>query len=504
MKRSQTILLILIILAALVLRIVALNDPVTYDEGYTYVAFASHGWRASISDYSLPNNHVFHTALVWACTGLLGNHPWALRLPALLAGLALVAAIYALGRRLYSPETGLVAAALAAWFPELVRFSTDARGYSLIGLFTVLVIIAGWEIAYRTAGRRSAATGSWVLLSVFTALGFWTIPLMLYPAGALYLWLALELLSGNGFMPTKDWLKPLLPWFYSGFGAGILTLLLYVPVLFFSGWRRLVANGFVQPVEAKKYFNWVLADRLADTWATWTRGVPPDVTVLLVIGFVLALVFHRRISSTRWPQQVVVLAWVALLVLARRPEAFDRFWSWLIAPCLLWAAAGWVEGVKKIVEILMQPGRLAAESRGLQNFFELSGKYLVPVFVVVFLLVQVIVTVPTIPVRWQKVGNQQAAAEYLLGVLRPGEVVLVGYPNNAPVWYYLKQGGATETTWAAREGADGYYLLLATNQKDQTLAGILKSCRLDPVHFDLEHAKLAGRFGKIEIYHIMP
>ncbi len=469
--KATRALLILLILCGLVLRLVALNDPVTYDEAYTYVGFASHGLWAALSDYSLPNNHILHTVLAWAATGLLGNAPWILRLPALLAGLALIPAVYLLGNTLYNRETGLLAAGLVAWFPELVRYSSEARGYSLLGLFSLLVFYFGVRALYDDSWRN------WVVLALCNALGFFALPLMLYPAGGLYLWLALEGPKTRRFYTR---------WLLSGLGGGVLILLFYTPALLVSGWRRLLANGFVQPVEAGRYFDWVLVTRLADTWATWNRDVSLTLSVFLVLGFFLSLAFHTRIQTTRWPLSLVLLGWVAALVLTRRPEAFDRFWSWLLAPYLLWAAAGLVEAAKRIPS-----GRIRREE--ILISLALLG-----------VVAQGLLTLPAFQPRWQKIGNQQAAAEYLAANLQPGDVVLVGYPNEAQVWYYLQRQGLPETVWQPREGAGRYWLLRAANQEGQTLQGIVRAYELDPAGQDLPGAVLRQKYGKIEIYLVLP
>ncbi|HEX2619046.1 MAG TPA: glycosyltransferase family 39 protein, partial [Phototrophicaceae bacterium] len=138
MSRTS-ICLMIILISGVILRVAGMNDPVSYDEAYTYVGFASRSLWAIISDYSLPNNHIFHSLLVHFSVMIWGNHPWSLRLPALLAGLLTILAAYGFGKAAYSEESGLTAAAIVAYFPELVRFSTEARGYSLVGLFTLLI-----------------------------------------------------------------------------------------------------------------------------------------------------------------------------------------------------------------------------------------------------------------------------------------------------------------------------------------------------------------------------
>jgi uncharacterized membrane protein len=460
----QRLPLAFILLSGLLLRLGALNDPVTYDEAYTYVGFASRSLWAIVSDYSLPNNHVFHSLLVSISTHLFGNHLWSLRLPALLAGMGLIWVAYRLGQVLSSRETGWLAAALAAWFPELIHYATDARGYSLIGLFTLLIFWLGGRLSHQPTRR------DWILLALVTALGFWTIPLMLYPAGGVYLWLLLEMSLRGGLRRSN-----LRPWLLSGLGAGLLTLALYAPVLLISGWRKLLANGFVQPLELAGYFNNILPAQIADTWQVWTRDVPPVLTLLLALGFILSLAFSRQRGLT-----LALALWVALLVLTRRPAAYDRFWSWLIAPLLVWSAAGLAETVRK----LKVP--VAA----------LTGLALVG------LLASLAVNLPTFPERWSKVSNAEAAALYLKDALQPGQVVLAGYPNNAPVWYYLARYGVPETAWQSSGNFSQAYVLLAANQDGQTLASVIKSYKLAPADFALDRAEGLTRYGQILIYRL--
>ena len=88
----------------------------------------------------------------------------------------------------------------------------------------------------------------------------------------------------------------------------------------------------------------------------------------------------------------------------------------------------------------------------------------------------------------------------MISALQPGDEVLAGYPNNAPVWYYLKKAGIPESVWQADMNSSRYYLLLATNQKDETLESILRSYKLDPARFDLQNVDKVAEYGKIQIY----
>jgi hypothetical protein len=63
-------------------------QPFKHDEAYTVTVFANQPLWGALSDYHLPNNHLFHTLLVHLTYSLFGYSQWAVRLPALLAGIA--------------------------------------------------------------------------------------------------------------------------------------------------------------------------------------------------------------------------------------------------------------------------------------------------------------------------------------------------------------------------------------------------------------------------------
>jgi hypothetical protein len=126
----------LMMIAALV-RWPYLDQPMRYDESHTYLNYASQPWYVAIAKYDAPNNHILHTLAVRASARLLGDSPFAIRLPAFLAGVLLAPACYLLGVAVRGRAAGALAGlTVAAWSP-LVEFSTNARGYTLVCLFTV-------------------------------------------------------------------------------------------------------------------------------------------------------------------------------------------------------------------------------------------------------------------------------------------------------------------------------------------------------------------------------
>jgi uncharacterized membrane protein len=107
----------------------ALVAPITFDEAYTYLRFATQPIGGILGN-SFPNNHVLHTVLVHLSTELFGSATWVIRLPAFLGGIAFLTSIVALSRRTPEPARTLWPIAVA-FTPMVIEFDALARGYSL-------------------------------------------------------------------------------------------------------------------------------------------------------------------------------------------------------------------------------------------------------------------------------------------------------------------------------------------------------------------------------------
>ncbi|HET59624.1 MAG TPA: hypothetical protein ENN32_04575, partial [Chloroflexi bacterium] len=96
----EWLLLISLVALAFAGRWVWIDRPMMHDESYTFIAFAQRGLRASMTDYHLPNNHIFNTLLIHVLYGWLGNAgPIIVRLPAFVAGVLLTVSVYLYTRR---------------------------------------------------------------------------------------------------------------------------------------------------------------------------------------------------------------------------------------------------------------------------------------------------------------------------------------------------------------------------------------------------------------------
>ena len=109
-----------------------------------------------------------HHAILWITVRLFGTSEFAVRLPSLIAGVALVPAMAWVGRIVYDRRTGWMAAMFAAIAPFCVWYSQEARMYAQ---FMVLAAVA---IGAQVQAIRRGRTFDWALYGVATALMVWT------------------------------------------------------------------------------------------------------------------------------------------------------------------------------------------------------------------------------------------------------------------------------------------------------------------------------------------
>jgi predicted membrane-bound mannosyltransferase len=164
--RAELIALVVITLIALAVRVAYINQPIRYDEADTFVHYVDQPLKHSLRYNYVPNNHVFHTLLSRPLRLMLGGDPWVLRLVAMISGVLCVPAGYLAARAHYGRGAGLLAAALIAGSSSLVEFSTNARGYTLLALITLLQIALAAHVV-----RRPNRPG-WLLFALLAALGF--------------------------------------------------------------------------------------------------------------------------------------------------------------------------------------------------------------------------------------------------------------------------------------------------------------------------------------------
>jgi mannosyltransferase len=155
-----------LVVAGVVLRIARLGERVlSFDEAYT-VATAQRSFLDMLASFRFEANGTLYAILVWPLLQVSEAEAVA-RIPALVAGLATIAAVYWVGRELHGREVGLVAAALTAVSPALIGWSVYGRGYPLAILFAVL----SFGCLVRALAADEQQPGRWRWLYVVATLG---------------------------------------------------------------------------------------------------------------------------------------------------------------------------------------------------------------------------------------------------------------------------------------------------------------------------------------------
>jgi hypothetical protein len=413
LEKADLFILIGLGLAAAAIRAAFVNRPMSHDEAYTIVAFATRPLWVVLSDYSLPNNHVFHSLLVHISFLLFGIQPWAVRLPVVAAGVLVVPAGYVLARRLYGRPTALLSAALLAGAPLMVNLSTDARGYILICLFSLLAFSLGVYV------QRHKNRAAWELIVLFSALGFYSTPIMIYPFGVLVTWLLLAALGGET-RPAYGSLRSFLKYLATAAAAcALLTALLYTPIFLTYGVKAVVANRFVLPLSLGDFLS-ILPGKIVETWNNWNTGIP-IIGFIFLAGGVFSLLLHRRISIYQAPLQAAAVLWLAVELPVQRPYPWPKLWAWLLPLFLIWGSAGLL-GLFKDVKL-----------RGRFNLaMLLSGAAILAV-----LGASVAGAARSFPAM-NAYGEIETTTIYLKGQLRQGDIVVAANPDDAPLWYYFQ------------------------------------------------------------------
>jgi 4-amino-4-deoxy-L-arabinose transferase-like glycosyltransferase len=469
------VLMLIVMALAFIRRLALIERPISHDEAYTVVTFADTIFHA-MTDYTLPNNHVFHTILVNLSIKTLGLEPWTARLPAFLAGVLIVPGVYFLAKRIYDQWTAILASVLVAFSPSLIDYSTTARGYILVTLFSLIILILG----YYASKKRNLVT--WGLISVFSALGLYTVPVMLFPFGILFVWLFLENMLVRSAAYSSKW-EFLKYWLASGFFAALLTLLLYTPIQIYTGPQLLFENGFIAPMPWRDLLPTLLT-RIIGTWAEWVKGIPLAILIVLGAGWVLSLIFHRKLSTIHTPLQVASFLWITILLIIQRPNALPKVWVFLLPLMLIWSAAG-IVGLMRNVHI--------------KPLYDLSLAGVVVGVVLLVGLVSSIELVPKIPALLAQRGDVESTVLFLKNNINQTDLIVVDSPEDSPVWFYALEHDINNIHFDKRIPFTRAWVLVSP-RFDQTVESVVADRGPDIPALDLASKKLIQQIGSVQIF----
>lgn len=249
----------------------------------------------------------------------LGSSESAVRGLSVLAGVAAVPALYLLGTRLFGPRAGTVAALLLSVHAFHIRYSQEARAYSLFMLLAILSSLFFLESVERPSRKN------WVAYVLFSAL-------MVY-AQAFGGWILVAQWTSSFFLRGEIRWKPFLV------SVGVICLLIFPMaycLIFLSDRSQL--HWLTKPTLQDLYKFGL--DITGDGGSTLLLAY----LAMLVAGVAAGLRFHFP-NSENWKYWYLLL-WlilpvVSLLAISLRWPAFEaRFLIGCVPPLVLLVGAG--------------------------------------------------------------------------------------------------------------------------------------------------------------------
>lgn len=321
------------VLALLVLVIIhrmflAASTGVIYDEAYTWLAFTSKNPLVAACFYPTSNNHILFSHLTQITKFLPFDILTNLRLTALLPNLLSTVTLFFCLRIRFSPTTTWISVLVFAFSFPLIYYGFVARGYSLLLFFFIIGFFSTLTLL-----NNPQNTGAWVRLIISSALGFYTIPVYLYPFVSLYGFLAIYFLS-------KAQYKPVLNTIISGITTLVLTSMLYLPVFAISGTDAVLNNKFVQSLTITQVLS-----GLQDHWVSSLRFLSGYQSVwapLVLLGSLLLLSIYLSFKENKnLSLSLFCLLMAPLLMILHRIIPVERTWIYLMIPLIWLLANAW-------------------------------------------------------------------------------------------------------------------------------------------------------------------
>ena len=312
-----------------------LGAPIRYDEAFTFLNYARDPLILGLTRYDMPNNHLFHTLLVHVAFRLLGDAPWALRVPTFLAGVLVMPATYLAVRVLYGRDAALLASALVATSMAAIEISTYARGYAIVTLlFLALVCLSAYL-------RRTDNAAGWALFAGLGAVALYTVPTGLYAIAAVAGWLLLETWAGDLTVAPRRFVLRL-AWAVAA--TAVLTAVLYAPILIRTDPRTLLATNPIVAVKVTPVpwgeFLAGNAEKAVDTWRRWASDRASWLQAVWLAGIAAALILHRGVGRHRVPFVAGFLVGSVPILLVQRVVPPSRIWVFLLPLFAGMGAAG--------------------------------------------------------------------------------------------------------------------------------------------------------------------
>ena len=458
--------------------------PMRYDEAFTFLNYARDPLILGLTRYDMPNNHLFHTFLVHGAYRLLGDAPWALRMPAFLAGVCVMPATYLAVRALHGRDAALLATALVATSMAGIEISTNARGYSIVTLLFLALLCLGTYL------RRTNTAFGWALFAGLGALALYTIPTGLYAVAAVAGWLLLEAWAGDRVAAPRRFVLRLAG---AVAATAFLTAMLYAPILIRTDLFTLVATNpivaiKVRPVSWNEFLvgNW---GKVVDAWGRWASDRTSWLQGFWLAGIATTLLLHGRVGRHRVPFVVGFLLGCGPILLIQRVVPPSRVWIFLLPVVAGMGAAGGLHLIGRIWPRRVGAGGASGLAIGLALVVTAGGVLSLPA------------RTRTYEYNLAEFPGAEQAVTIIAPQLAPGDKVVVQGLSLTPFLYHARRHGLPYLDYVHDHVLEGWpplrsakRIFVVVNDRERRLPNVLAEAQLVDAPVPIEVAAIeAGR-----------
>lgn len=179
---------------------------------------------------------------------------------------------------------------------------------------------------------------AWLLFCILSTLGFYTIPIMIYPFGIIIVWVLLSILFKDIKISRKILLKNLV---IAVFVIIIFTAILYSPVFIRTGLKTAIAANIYGTRSWHEFISTYLK-LIKISWQEWNRNIPILLNIFFVFAFIISLIFHKRIAAYKITLIAAIIIWCLPLIflLQKDTKLFTRHWLFLLPIYIILTSSG--------------------------------------------------------------------------------------------------------------------------------------------------------------------
>jgi hypothetical protein len=161
-----------------------------------------------------------------------------------------------------------------------------------------------------------------------------------------------------------------------------------------------------------------------------------------------------------------------------------KIWVFLQAPFLIWCAAGWMGLLKNLRLGFARNVSVAAILTGVA---------------VLITVIAAIHAMPGIPLRWKIKSPAEITVLQIEDLLEPLDLIIVGGPYDAPIWYYSRLYGLSDRLFDQRRPFDRLFVIVSPTD-DQTLSSVIQKWGPQTASVDPTAARLIMNIQNLDIY----